>query len=124
MAKSPADRYQSAAEMLADLARIRASLQPTLGSIGDETSISLPRVDEATKAGSGSGVALAATTAATRTLPLVTSRLYRPRTLLLTGMIFVLVGAALGWSARPSDLPGGNLSPAGLLVWQSSRAGP
>ena len=119
MAKSPADRYQSAAEMLADLARIRASLQPTLGSIGDETSISLPRVDEATKAGSGSGVALAATTAATRTLPLVTSRLYRPRTLLLTGMIFVLMGAALGWSARPSDLPGGNLvarRPPGLAI--------
>ena len=118
MAKSPADRYQSAAEMLADLARIRASLQPTLGSIGDENSISLPRVDEATKAGSGSGVALAATTA-TRTLPLVTSRLYRPRTLLLTGMIFVLVGAALGWSARPSDLPGGNLvarRPPGLAI--------
>ncbi|MGD0041708.1 MAG: hypothetical protein ABSE84_15125, partial [Isosphaeraceae bacterium] len=95
------------------------------GSIGDENAISLPRVDEATKAGSGSGVALAATTAM-RTLPLVTSRLYRPRTLLLTGMIFVLVGAALGWSARPSDLPGGNLvarRPPGLAI-ESSRAGP
>jgi eukaryotic-like serine/threonine-protein kinase len=118
MAKSPADRYQSAAEMLADLAKIRASLQPTLGSLGDENAISLPRVDEAAKAGSGSGVALAVTTA-TSTLPLGTSRLYRPRTLLLTGMIFVLVGAALGWSARPSDLPGGNLvarRPPGLAI--------
>ncbi|HMF36892.1 MAG TPA: protein kinase [Isosphaeraceae bacterium] len=108
MAKSPADRYQSAAEMLADLAKIRASLQPTLGSIGDENAISLPRVDEATKAGSGSAVALAATTA-TSTVSLVTGQLYRPRSLLLTGMIFVLVGAALGWGARPSDLPGGDL---------------
>ncbi len=113
MAKSPADRYQSAAEMLADLAKIRASLQPTLGSIGDEHAISLPRVDETAKAGSGSAVALAATTA-TGTLPLVTSQLFRPRTLLLTGMIFVLVGAALGWSARPSDLPGGDLVARGL----------
>ena len=118
MAKSPADRYQSAAEMLADLAKIRASPQPTLGSIGDENAISPPRVDEAAKAGSGSGVALAAATA-TCTLPLVTSRLYRPRTLLLTGLIFVLVGAALGWSARPSDPPGGNLvarRPPGLAI--------
>ena len=118
MAKSPADRYQSAAEMLADLAKIRASLQPTLGSIGDENATSPPRVDEAAKAGSGSGVALAAATA-TSTLPLVTSRLYRPGTLLLTGLIFVLVGAALGWSARPSDLPGGNLvarRPPGLAI--------
>ncbi|MGO8903972.1 MAG: protein kinase domain-containing protein [Isosphaeraceae bacterium] len=118
MAKSPADRYRSAAEMLADLAKIRASLQPTLGSIGDENASSPPRVDEAAKAGSGSGVALAAA-AATSTLPLVTSRLYRPRTLLLTGLIFVLVGAALGWSARPSDLPGGNLvarRPPGLAI--------
>src|SRR5271157_3741681 len=108
MAKSPADRYQSAAEMLADLAKVRASLQATLGSIGDENAISLPRVDEATKAGTGSGVARAATTA-TGTLPLVASWLYRPRSLLLTGMICALVGAALGWSARPSDLPGGDL---------------
>ena len=107
MAKSPADRYQSAAEMLADLARIRGSLQPTLGTIGDENAISLPRVDEAAKAGTGSGVAPPAATTATSTLPLVASRLYRPRTLLLLGMIFVLVGAALGWSARPSDLPAG-----------------
>ena len=70
------------------------------------------------ESGSGSGVALAAPTA-TGTLPLVTSRLYQPRTLLLTGMIFVLVGAALGWSARPPDLPGGNLvarRPPGLAI--------
>jgi len=108
MAKRPADRYQSAAEMLADLAKIRASLQATLGTLGDENAISLPRVDETTKAGSGSGAALAAATAPS-TLSLVTSGLLRPRTLLLTGMIFALVGAALGWSARPADLPAGDL---------------
>ena len=85
MAKNPVDRYQSAAEMLADLAKIRASLQSTLGTIGDENAISLPRVEETAKPASGSGVALAATAAATatRTLPLVTGRLFRPGTLLL-----------------------------------------
>ncbi len=116
MAKSPRDRYQSAAEMLADLAKIRASLQATLGTIGDENAISLPRVDETTKAGSGSGAVLAAT--APSTLSLVTTGLLRPRTLLLTGLIFALVGAALGWSSRPPDLsadPGGRRLP-GLAI--------
>ncbi len=104
MAKSPVDRYQSAAEMLADLAKIRASLQSTLGTLGDENAISLPRVDETTKTGSGSGAALAAAS----TLSMVASGLYRPRTLLLLGMIFALVGAALGWNARTADLPDGD----------------
>jgi serine/threonine-protein kinase len=106
MAKSPVDRYQSAAEMLADLARIRASLQSTLGTIGDENAISLPRVDEASRTVTGSGVAMATATA-TSTLPVVASWLYRPRTLLPLGMFFALLGAVLGWSTRPSDLPAG-----------------
>ena len=107
MAKRPADRYQSAAEMLADLAKIRASLQSTLGTIGDENAISLPKVEETSKLASGSGVALSATSAATAssTLPLLTGRLFRPVTLLLTCLVFALVGAVLGWSTPP-ELPG------------------
>ena len=58
MAKNPADRYQSAAEMLADLAKIRGSLQANSGGVGDENAISLPRVDERRRGpavGSGRG---------------------------------------------------------------------
>jgi eukaryotic-like serine/threonine-protein kinase len=113
MAKSPADRYQSAAEMLADLAKIRASLQPALGTIADENAISLPRVDEASKAAAGGGVAVAAATT-TRTLPRVASWLYRPRTLLFWGMLFVCLGAILGWWTRPTDLPAGELGSRGF----------
>ena len=113
MAKSPADRYQSAAEMLADLAKIRASLQPALGTIADENAISLPRVDEASKAAAGGGVAVATATT-TRTLPRAASWLYRPRTLLFWGMLFVFLGAVLGWWTRPTDLPAGELGSRGF----------
>jgi serine/threonine-protein kinase len=102
MAKNPADRYQSAAEMLADLTKIRASLQATLGTIGDENPLSLPRVDESLKTGTGSSVVLAATAS---TLPAVTRSLYRPSLLLLLGMICLLSGAVLAWATRPSLLP-------------------
>ncbi len=111
MAKSPMDRYQSAAEMLADLTKIRASLQPSLGTIGDENAISLPKLEEASKAGTGSGVALpAATTSApaASTFSLIPNRLMRPWVLVLTGAIFAVAGAVLGWSTRTSDLPGGD----------------
>ncbi len=111
MAKSPMDRYQSAAEMLADLTKIRASLQPSLGTIADDNAISLPKLEEASKAGTGSGVALPASTTsapAASTLSLVPNRLMRPWVLVLTGAIFAVAGAVLGWSTRTSDLPGGD----------------
>ncbi len=112
MAKSPNDRYQSAAEMLAELAKVRASLQSTLGTIADENAISLPRVEEVARPGSGSGAALpAAASVVAPTFPRISVPLFRPATLLLTSVIFLLAGAVLGWGTRPPDLPAGD--PAG-----------
>jgi serine/threonine-protein kinase len=113
MAKRPADRYQSAAEMLADLAKIRALLQPALGTIADENAIALPRVEESAKTATGNGVAQVAATG-TSTVPRVASWLYRPRTLLFWGMLFMFLGAILGWWTRPTDLPAGELGSRGF----------
>jgi serine/threonine-protein kinase len=131
MAKSPEHRYQSAAEMLADLAKLRASLQQSLGTIADEQAISLPKADEARKAATGSGVAeLAAPSSST--LVAAASRLYRPRTLLVLGLFSALLGALLGWRARPSDLaahefgsrgfPGLDMEPRWTLIPSQASA--
>ena len=47
MAKNPAERYQSAAEMLADLARIRSTLQTSpIGIVGEQTAAALAQGDD------------------------------------------------------------------------------
>ncbi len=120
MAKSPADRYPSAAEMLVDLARIRSSLQATLGTMGDDNALSISRQFEENSrpfsstpsspsgtsllTGSQSGVGVTATGSQLASL---VRRIDRPMTLLAAGLIFVVVGAGLGWNARPADLPEG-----------------
>ena len=125
MAKNPVDRYQSAAEMLADLARIRASHQSSLGTIGDENATSLPKVEETSKAATGSGVALpAATTSApaVSTLSLVPNRLMRPWVLLLTGESSA--SREPFWGGAPVRLICRSvIQPAGFPVWRSSHTG-
>jgi serine/threonine-protein kinase len=131
MAKSPADRYQSAAEMLADLAKVRASLQQSLGTIADEQAISLPKGDEAKTPATGSGVAEVAEPAS-NALAAVASRLHRPRTLLILGLSSVLLGAVVGWATRPSDLaarefgsrgfPGLDMEPRWALIPSQASA--
>ena len=125
MAKKPADRYQSAADMLADLARIRSSLQAIGAAVGDENAISLPRVDERGLA--GSGVTTAGTSSSlvsTSALPLMAGRLARPGMLVLTALICLLAGSAVGWNARPSGLATDEAArrPPGLVLeprWSS-----
>ncbi len=112
MAKSPAQRYQSAAEMLADLARIRVSLQAVGASNGGDYAVSLPRVEEAAATGgagrSGAAVSdLSPLGSAARGLPVIGGQLTRPRTLCLISLIFLVAGLLLGWNARPTVGPTG-----------------
>jgi serine/threonine-protein kinase len=110
MAKSPVERYQSAAEMLADLSRIRGSFQTAVASIAEENALSMPRAEIATATGgvltkpaSPSSV-LSAVSAAGKTISLAGGRLTRPRTLLPVSVIALLAGLLLGWNARPTAL--------------------
>jgi serine/threonine-protein kinase len=107
MAKNPADRYQSAGDMLVDLARVRGSFQTTIGSIGDENAVSLPRADEATSAGVADRSAAIASSGS-RSLVLFDERPASPRMLLVASLLFLLAGAAAGWLTRPSGLGNGS----------------
>ena len=106
MAKNPADRYQSAAEMLADLARVRGSLQAAGGLGPDDPAAAISRSEEAR--------ALTPTEPAAKppsfafALPVEPVRsLATRRNLALAAGIFLLAGAALGWNSRPDGRPGG-----------------
>jgi serine/threonine-protein kinase len=117
MAKSPAERYQSAAEMLVDLARVRGSIQTTVGSIGDGNA-SLARALGPTVAGTADKSAAKAGSGA-RALLFFEERLASPRMLLVASLFFMLTGAALGWIARPSGPTKGSAAarrPPGLTL--------
>jgi serine/threonine-protein kinase len=111
MAKNPADRFQSAAEMLAELAKIRSTLQTTPnGIVGAETAAALARGDDFAVTPAFDSAPQAATLSR---LPAVSPStlgrwLTSPFALALTAGIFLLVGAALGWSSRPPGLPAGD----------------
>jgi serine/threonine-protein kinase len=108
MAKSPSDRYQSAAEMLADLAKIRSTLMPAGGSpsLLDDQAISLPRGEVPTQT---TPTASDAEVASSRVQTLedlpARRRLAGPWTLALAGVLCLIGGGALGWMSRPSSLP-------------------
>jgi serine/threonine-protein kinase len=104
MAKDPAERYQSAGELLADLNRIRTAYQATSSEpVSEEPPLTLTR-STAAPAPRSSELALRVPRAALK-LPITLESLGRPRTLIIVGVLFLLVGAALGWSARPSLKP-------------------
>ncbi len=108
MAKSPSDRYQSAAEMLRTLAKVREALQITAltGTAGvaitDRIDPSLSKV-EAVQASrehpkvSGEASSVVLEVAGWLTWP---SR----KTMLAAGLVGLLAGAWAGWTARPPDL--------------------
>ncbi|MFO0891947.1 MAG: protein kinase [Isosphaeraceae bacterium] len=108
MAKDPNDRYQSAAEMLAELARIRSSVAPGGPTMVDERIIPLPQTQPLPEAGSSvgsrSGPSLpgAPSGAAGWTLKA------GPWALTLVGSLCLLGGAVAGLvtrSARPAERP-------------------
>jgi eukaryotic-like serine/threonine-protein kinase len=114
MSKAPADRYQSASEMLRDLGKIRESLQVSAFAAASGVAVidTTPRevfslVDPNSKSRSKSSAK-----------PVVgplpgESLLVRPRTafLIAASIVGLLVGALAGWYARPADLLGADRSP-------------
>jgi eukaryotic-like serine/threonine-protein kinase len=106
MAKSPADRYQSATEMLRDLTKIRESIQVSALVAASGGGLASPPVDV---------FALIDTTPKPKsspkpaTSPEVGATLppwLGVRTLFISSALGLLLGAIVGWFARPHDLLG------------------
>ncbi len=111
MAKDPAERFQSAAEMLAELARIRGTLQTTPnGIVGEETAAALARGDDFAVAPSFDSAPQSATVPRLPAVdvPRLGKRLTGPLALGLTAGVFLLIGATLGFSSRPPGLSAGD----------------
>jgi eukaryotic-like serine/threonine-protein kinase len=118
MAKDPADRYQSAALMLADLTRIRSTPGASMGSLGDESNLSIPRLDEAV-APSAPSIKTLRVCDPSGGRGLAGPTFFHPRNVLAAALMFLLAGAAAGWAARPPGLPGSDAvarKPPGLCL--------
>lgn len=106
MAKSPGDRYQSAAEMLRDLARVRESLNAPSGvqpvvDVPGSTATDLPLAAAATDRGATPSVS------ALRTMflaPDTSSPRFGRKAGLALVTVGLLAGGAAGWLHRPDDL--------------------
>jgi eukaryotic-like serine/threonine-protein kinase len=111
MAKDPRDRYQSAAEMLADLARARDSLQVGSTAVMPDTFSSMPiRADDSRASTLTNGPAPKTESAprfsAVDMVVPVRDALARlsPRIMIATSAACLVVGALAGWSARDPDV--------------------
>lgn len=117
MAKNPDNRFQSATEMLLELSKLKDKLQ--LGTAqhpiytGNQTGAA-PTFATAV-AGVPAGLADSASSSGMRTLsvarigrslPSVISSLVSFKMLVPTALVSVLIGAAMGWTARTPDLLG------------------
>jgi serine/threonine-protein kinase len=118
MAKNPVDRYQSAAEMLADLTRVRSALGTSMGPPGDENNLSMLRSEETDAPSAPSVKSLMVIDSGIGQGP-AGPTLFRPRNVLAAAALFFLAGVAAGWAARPPGLPGSDAvarKPPGLWL--------
>jgi serine/threonine-protein kinase len=126
MAKSPADRYQSAAEMLRDLARVREALhapstvQPVADVPGPSAAVEAAPSGAAAAAAAESRAGSRAETFRTRFLAADAAPPWLGRragaALVALGLA---AGAAVGWANRPADL----LSPSSAGAGAPSMPG-
>ncbi len=108
MAKLPADRYQSAAEMLRDLAKIRESIQISALAAASGGTINPPPKDDISLIDTSPRPKAAVKPAAKPEIeaaPLV-PRLVWPSfgTMFLAGLLGLVLGLVAGWFSRPADL--------------------
>jgi len=101
MAKLPADRYQSAAEMLRDLAKIRESLQVSALTAGKNV-VAEPSPKDVFALIDTSPKPKVKTSTAALARPIL--RWPSRRTLLAASAVGLLFGLLSGWLARPADL--------------------
>jgi serine/threonine-protein kinase len=117
IAKDPLDRYQSAAEMLADLARVRDAVHVGATAVNTDAFASAQtRLDESRsaadfdgqtkKADSSTRIGTTSTPSAVEMVRPVWDALghLSPRILIATSAACLLVGALAGWNARNPDV--------------------
>jgi eukaryotic-like serine/threonine-protein kinase len=108
MEKEPADRYQSAAEMLRDLAKIKDSIQSPTPALSETESATTASPAPASTGGNGSAVTVLTPTeldpAARAPRRRLTGLRIGGKTLAGVSVLCLTVGALAGWIARPEDL--------------------
>jgi hypothetical protein len=125
IAKLPADRYQSASEMLRDLAKIRESIQISALAAASGVVIAPPApkdeiaaIDTSPRVKSKSAPAVAEEVASAGTE--VGSTWPSTGSIFAAGLLGLVVGLAAGWLGRPADLLGvevGKAPPPPPALW-------
>ena len=136
MAKDPAERYQSAGELLAELARLRELLQITsTGAVADagpsasrqefaqtELADERPEVPQAPDRFAGSKVAQEPAAGLSASVVPTLARLSM-RLMIAAGAACLLIGAVAGWTTRSPDVMAVATDPVALLpgLWLEPR---